>query len=30
MLAPTGYPAPIVDHDEAVARFRAARAVTPR
>ena len=30
MLASTGYPAPIVDHDEAVARFRAARAVTPR
>ena len=30
MLAPAGYPAPIVDHDEAVARFRAARAVTAR
>ena len=30
VLAPSGYPAPIVDHDEAVARFRAARAITPR
>ena len=30
MLAPAGYPAPIVDHDEAVARFRTARAVTAR
>ena len=30
VLAPSGYPAPIVDHDEAVARFRAARAITSR
>lgn len=29
-LAPADYSAPIVDHDEAVARFRAARALTAR
>ena len=28
VLAPAAYPGPIVDHDEAVARFRAARALT--
>ena len=28
VLAPAGYPGPIVDHDEAVARFRSARALT--
>ncbi len=30
LLAPADYPAPIVDHDEAVARFRAARELTAR
>jgi deoxyribodipyrimidine photo-lyase len=30
VLAPAGYPAPIVGHDDAVERFRAARAITPR
>ena len=30
MLAPAEYPPPIVDHDEAVARFREARALTAR
>ena len=30
VLAPGGYPAPIVDHDEAVTRFRAARSITLR
>ena len=30
ILAPAEYPAPIVDHDEAVSRFRTARALTAR
>jgi deoxyribodipyrimidine photo-lyase len=30
VLAPGGYPTPIVDHDEAVTRFRAARSITLR
>lgn len=30
ILAPPDYPAPMVDHEEAVERFRAARAITPR